>query len=136
SLWFASLGFEPVYWYKLQMQGTVFLVFTLASIALLWTIFRLVIPEEGYSRRPFLEIAGERVTIPTTAVLKRLSAPIAVILGVVIGITFSTDWNTFATFWNAVPSTGSTDPIFARPVTFYLFTLPVLESVGSWLLFI
>jgi uncharacterized protein len=136
SLWFASLGFEPVYWYKLQMQGTVFLVFTLASIALLWTLFRLVIPEEGYSRRPFLEIAGERVTIPTTAVLKRLSAPIAVILGVVIGITFSTDWNTFATFWNAVPSTGSTDPIFARPVTFYLFTLPVLESVGSWLLFI
>src|SRR5262245_24546955 len=136
SLWFASLGFEPVYWYKLRMQGTVFLVFTLASIALLWTIFRLVIPEAGYARRPFLEIAGERVAIPTTAVLKRLAAPIAIVLGVIIGITFSTNWNTFATFWNAVPSTGSTDPIFGRPVTFYLFTLPVLESVVSWLMFI
>src|SRR5262245_9323329 len=107
SLWFASLGFEPVYWYRLQMQGTVFLVFTLASIALLWTIFRLVIPEEGYARRPFLEIAGERVTIPTTAVLKRLSAPIAVILGVVLVITISTDCNTYANIQNSDPYTRS-----------------------------
>jgi uncharacterized membrane protein (UPF0182 family) len=136
SLWFASLGFEPVYWYKLQMQGTVFLVFTIASIALLWTMFRLVIPEAGYARRPFLEIAGERVAIPTTAVLKRLAGPVAIVLGVLIGITFSTDWNTFATFWNAVGSAGPPDPIFGRPVTFYLFTLPVLEAIGSWLLFI
>src|SRR5438477_3532366 len=80
SLWFASLGFEPVYWYKLQMQGTVFLIFTVSSIALLWMMFLLVVPEAGYARRPFLEIAGERVAIPTTAVLKRLSGPIAVVL--------------------------------------------------------
>src|SRR5262249_592869 len=118
------------------MQGTVFLVFALASIALLWTIFRLVIPEPGYARRPFLEIAGERVAIPTTAVLKRLSAPVAIVLGILIGIAFSADWNTFATFWNAVRSAASPDPIFGRPVTFYLFTLPVLEAIGSWLLFI
>jgi len=136
SLWFASLGFEPVYWYKLRMQGTVFLVFAVASIAILWTIFRLVIPEAGFARRPFLEIAGERVAIPTTAVLKRLSGPIAVVLGVLVGITFSTDWYTFATFLNAAQSAGPVDPIFGRSITFYLFTLPVLESVGSWLLFV
>src|SRR5215510_315921 len=92
SLWFASLGFEPVYWYKLRMQGTVFLAFTVVSIAVLWTIFRLVLPEAGYARRPFLEIAGERVAIPTTAALKRLSVPVAVVLGVLAGITLSTDW--------------------------------------------
>jgi uncharacterized protein len=136
SLWFASLGFESVYWYKLQMQSIVFLIFTVASIAVLWSIFRLVIPEAGYARRPFLEIAGERVAIPTTAVLKRLSGPIAVVLGVLIGITFSTEWYTFATYWNAVPQAGAGDPIFGRPVSFYLFTLPVLESVASWLLFL
>lgn len=136
SLWFQSLGFEPVYWYRLQTQGTVFLIFAIASVAVLWTMFRVVLPESGYSRRPFLEIAGERVGIPTTAVLKRLSGPVAAILGVFIGITFSADWSKFALFWNSVSTTTASDPIFGRPVSFYLFTLPVLESVSSWFLFI
>src|SRR2546423_7867209 len=65
SLWFQSLGFESVYWYRLEAQSTVFLAFTVASIAVLWAVFRLVIPEPGYSRRPFLDVAGERVAIPT-----------------------------------------------------------------------
>ncbi len=136
SLWFGSLGFESVYWYRLQTQGTVFLVFTVASIAVLWTVFRLVIPEAGFPRRPFLEIAGERVAIPTTAILKRISGPAAVILGIFIGMTFSADWNKFALFWNSVPTSAAADPIFGRPVSFYLFTLPVLEAVSSWFLFI
>jgi uncharacterized protein len=136
SLWFDSLGFEPIYWYRLQTQGAVFLLFAGASAILLWSIFRLVLPEAGYSRHPFLEIAGERVAIPTTAFLKRLSGPVAVILGVLIGITFSAEWNRFAIFWNAAPATGAPDPIFGRPISFYLFTLPVLESVSSWCLFI
>ena len=135
SLWFNSLGFESAYWYGLRMQAIVFLIFATVSAGLLWLLFRLVIPEGGYARRPFLEIAGERVAIPTTAFLKRLSGPVAAVLGILVGLTFSSDWNRFAAFWNAA-SAGTTDPIFGRPVTFYLFTLPVLESVSSWVLFI
>jgi uncharacterized protein len=136
SLWFESLGFQSVYWYRLQTQGIVFLVFGVISAVVLWIIFRVVIPDAGYASRPFLEIAGERVAIPTTAVLKKLSVPIAMVLGLFMGLTFSADWNRYALFWNSVPNTGAVDPIFGRPLSFYLFTLPVLESVSSWFLFI
>ena len=55
SLWFASLGFEPVYWYRLRAEATVFLAFAVASALVLWLLFRLVMPPAGYSRRPFLQ---------------------------------------------------------------------------------
>src|SRR5262245_48399504 len=58
SLWFASLGFESVYWYRLRSQGIIFLIFTVITAAILWLVFRLVIPASGYTRRPFVEIAG------------------------------------------------------------------------------
>jgi uncharacterized membrane protein (UPF0182 family) len=136
SLWFGSLGFESVYWYGLRTQATVFLVFASASIAVLWLMFWSVIPRAEYHGRPFVEIAGERIAIPTTALLKRLAGPVALVLGILTGLTFSSDWNRYAVFWNAGPATDSADPIFGRPVSFYLFTLPVVESISSWLLFI
>src|SRR5947208_2771746 len=36
SLWFASLGFEPVYWYRLKAEATVFLIFAVVSAFVLW----------------------------------------------------------------------------------------------------
>src|SRR5437764_13531684 len=81
SLWFGSLGFEPVYWYRLQAQAAVFLVFGVASAAVLWTLFRLVTPRGGYSRRPFIQFGQEAIVIPTMETLRRLELPAAVILG-------------------------------------------------------
>ncbi|MBI4474715.1 MAG: UPF0182 family protein, partial [Acidobacteria bacterium] len=42
SLWFATLGFESVYWYRLRAQALVFLIAGGASTLLLWILFRLV----------------------------------------------------------------------------------------------
>src|SRR5438132_580855 len=134
SLWFGSLGFEPVYWYRLQAQAAVFLGFTVASAVLLWLLFRLVTPRAGYSRRPFIQFGQEAVVIPTMETLKRLALPAAVILGVFFGLSFSSDWNTFTLFINSAPTTSIVDPIFGRPLSFYLFTLPVLESISGWFL--
>src|SRR5207249_8473961 len=41
SLWFASLGFQPVYWYRLKAEATVFLIFAVVSAFVLWLLFRL-----------------------------------------------------------------------------------------------
>ena len=42
------------------------------------------------------------------------------------------DWRVFALYQHA-PAAGSTvlDPIFGRPLTFYLFTLPVWQLVAA-----
>ena len=134
SLWFGSLGFEPVYWYRLQAQTAVFFVFAVATAAILWVLFRLVMPTAGYARRPFIQFGQEAIVIPTTETLKSLTVPAAIIIGVFFGLSFSADWNIFTLFINRVPASSISDPIFGRPLAFYLFMLPVLESISGWLL--
>src|SRR5262249_51193687 len=125
SLWFRSLGFEPVYWYRLQAQAYVFLAFTAGTALALWLLFRLVMPPAGYARRPFIQFGQEAIAIPTGETLKRLAFPVAILIGVFFGLTFSADWNTFTLFINKVADSSVSDPIFGQPLSFYLFTLPV-----------
>jgi len=134
SLWFGSLGFEAVYWYRLKAQGLVFLAFGIVTAMVLYVVFRLVMPSSGYARRPFLEIGGEAIVIPTVETLKRLTLPVAVVFGFFFGLTFSSDWNIYTLFVNRVSTASVSDPIFQRPISFYLFTLPVLENVAAWFL--
>jgi uncharacterized membrane protein (UPF0182 family) len=134
SLWYGSLGFESVYWYRLRAQSILFLAVAAISAISLWVIFRLVTPPSGYSRRPLLQFGQEAISIPTTDTLKRLALPVSIAVGVFFGIAFSSDWNTFALFLNRTATPSAVDPIFGRPVSFYLFTLPVLESAAGWFL--
>src|SRR5207253_3081743 len=76
----------------------------------------------------------EAIVIPTAETLKRLASPAAAVVGVFFGLSFSSDWNTYALFINSAPTPSMSDPIFGRPISFYLFTLPVLESVADWFL--
>src|SRR5689334_1492544 len=57
SLWFESLGYSSVFWYRLRLEGQVFLFFSAASALLLWALFRLAMPARSYVRR--MEIGGE-----------------------------------------------------------------------------
>lgn len=134
SLWFASLGFESVYWYRLRAQVLVFLIAGGASTLLLWILFRLVMPPAGHGQRPFLRIGQEAIVIPSPDVLRWLALPAAVIIGVFFGLSIGADWNRFALLLNSEQSTGVADPIFGRPLSFYFFTLPVLESIAGGLL--
>ncbi len=134
SLWFGSLGFEAVYWYRLQAQAIVFVAFTAGSAFFLWLVFQAVMPQPGYSRRPFIQFGQEAIAIPTAETLKRLIVPAASLLGVFFGLAYSADWNIFTLFLNRAPVSSISDPIFGRPVSFYLFTLPVLESISDWFL--
>jgi uncharacterized membrane protein (UPF0182 family) len=134
SLWYGNLGFESVYWYRLRAQSLLFLGVGAVTTLVLWLLFRLVTPPPGYSRRPFLQFGQEAISIPTSASLKGLQLPIAIILGILFGITFSSDWPTFALFANRTETPGVIDPIFGHSLSFYLFTLPVLESAAGWFL--
>ncbi|HEY2383447.1 MAG TPA: UPF0182 family protein [Terriglobia bacterium] len=134
SLWYGSLGFTSVYWYRLRAQSTLFLAVSLVTAFMLWLIFRLVTPPSGNTRRPFLQFGQEAILIPTRDTLKRLALPVAIVVGIFFGISFSSDWSTYAAFINRVPTPTISDPVFGRSLSFYLFTLPVLESIAGWLL--
>lgn len=134
SLWYGSLGFTSVYWYRIRAQSTLFLAVTIVTAFVLWLIFRLVTPPDGYARRPFLQFGQEAILIPARDTLKRAALPVAIVIGVLFGISFSSDWSTYAAFVNRTATPGIADPIFGRSLSFYLFTLPVIESVAGWFL--
>src|SRR5256712_11852044 len=77
SLWYGSLGFESVYWYRLKAQSAVFVAVAAVSAIVLWLIFRIVTPPPSYSRRPFLQFGNEAIVIPTTETLKKIGLPAA-----------------------------------------------------------
>jgi uncharacterized membrane protein (UPF0182 family) len=134
SLWYSSLEFESVFWYRLRAPSLVFLAVTAVSGLVLWIIFRLVTPSGEHTRRPFVQIGREAIVIPALDSVRQLAKPAAIIIGVLFGIAFTTEWNTFVLFLNQTPTPGIVDPIFNRPLSFYLFTLPLLETVSGWML--
>ena len=70
---------------------------------------------------------GEQVpNVNLPAVLKRLSLPVALALGLFAGLGIAPAWSTLLRMLNATPF-GIVDPVFSRDVGFYVFTLPGLS---------
>lgn len=58
---------------------------------------------------------------------------VALVLGIPAGLRLAESWQTVLTWLNATPF-GKTDPIFGWDIAFFVFTLPFLELVVSFLL--
>lgn len=58
---------------------------------------------------------------------------VALVLGIPAGLRLAEGWQTALTWLNATPF-GKTDPIFGWDISFFVFTLPFLELVVSFLL--
>ena len=137
ALWFDSLGYSSVYWYVFKMKIGLFAIFFALTVLILKGGFWLV-------GRAFAQVALDRRTIiineqPVDFSPARLLGPLAWIVSVIAGLLFGLGmretWRTFALYFHRAP-TELTDPIFHKPVGFYLFTLPLYESISSWLLYL
>ncbi len=135
AAWFSSLGFSAVYWYIFKLKVGLFLTFALITVVILRTAFWLL-------ERTFATQALEKRTIVVNNQTiqfspERFVRPIAWILaalfGVFYGFAMKSEWQTFALYFNQVHA-ASPDPIFNKPLAFYLFSLPVYDSVSGWAL--
>jgi uncharacterized membrane protein (UPF0182 family) len=64
--------------------------------------------------------------------LRPASWIIALVFGIGFGLSLSSDWNAWVLYLHQ-PATTTTDPIFGKPIGFYLFTLPIYNEIASWL---
>ena len=137
ALWFGSLGYSSVYWYMFKLKIELFLIFFILTTLILRGGFWLV-------ERAFASFAFDRRTIfvnqqpvnfSPSRVLRPLSWVVSVIAGLVFGLGMREAWRSFALYSHQV-STELTDPIFHKPVAFYLFTLPIYEAISTWLLYL
>ncbi len=135
ALWFESLGYAAVFWTRINLQAATFAVFALLSFAAIYGAFLALKPAR------FDQLIGGRIMInqqwvqvPVEPVLKLVALGLALVIAVANAGGMMASWTTFALFWDAPPDTSTLDPIFGRPLGFYLFTLPAWQLIAGWLL--
>ena len=67
-----------------------------------------------------------------TAALRRLSLPVAVVVGLLSGLAATSAWDVVLRAIYGTPF-GIADPIFSRDIGFYVFTLPALSAAIGFL---
>ncbi len=140
ALWFSSLGYVDVFWKTLNLQGAVFIGFAAVTFILLYGSFLALKPANlgDIATGGTIIINGQPVSLPVEPVLRLIGLGAALLISVVTGFGMMSEWPTLALYWYgrdaaaAVPAV-SIDPIFGRPLTFYLFTLPALNLISGWL---
>jgi uncharacterized membrane protein (UPF0182 family) len=137
GLWFGSLGYADVFWKTLGMQWGIFAAFALATFVVLYGSFlalkRAHLPDlpDGHT----IFIGRQPVKLPVEPVLRLIALALAVVVALITGAGMSVEWPTLALFWYAPHATGSVvDPIFGKPLNFFLFTLPAWQLISGWLL--
>ena len=137
ALWFGSLGYGEVFRKTLSLQWGVFAIFFGVTFLILYAWF-LALRRANQSDLPFdrtIFIGGQPLKLPVERILGLFGFGVSLLIAVITGASMMTEWPTFALYWYAPRATGETvDPIFGRPVNFYLFTLPAWQFVVGWLL--
>ncbi|HKO95768.1 MAG TPA: UPF0182 family protein [Pyrinomonadaceae bacterium] len=135
AAWFESLGFSAVYWYIFKLKIGLFVAFAVLTVALLRTAFWVlekVFASQTSLRRTVL-INNQPFEFSPQRYLRPLGWVIAVLFGLFFGAAMKNEWQAFALYFNQSPA-ALPDPIFHKPIGFYLFSLPVYDLVSSWLI--
>src|SRR5207245_8075396 len=66
-------------------------------------------------------------------VLRLIALGVSLAIAAAAGAGMMAEWSTLALYWYAPSATGTVDPIFGRPLNFYLFTLPAWQLIAGWL---
>jgi hypothetical protein len=128
--------YRDVFWKTLNIQGTVFAAAGIATFAVLIGAFHGLKPP-GFGERfgSSIIISGRPVTLPIGPVLSLLASLASAVIALGAAAGLSSDWPTIALWWYGQPTVNPSsviDPIFGRPLEFYLFTLPALQLAAGW----
>jgi uncharacterized membrane protein (UPF0182 family) len=136
-LWFQSLGYGDVFWKARGLQWGIFAGFGAATLAILlaafWALKRT--HQDDLPGARTIIIAGREVRLSIEPVLKLVALAGSVLVALATGGAISAQWQTLALWWyTPQTASGVVDPIFGRPLGFYLFTLPAWQLILGWLL--
>ncbi len=135
AAWFSSLGFSAVYWYIFKLKVGLFLVFAVLTVLLLRTAFWLLekaFAEQTLEKRTIV-LNNQPVQFSPARFIRPLAWILAVLFGFFYGLAMKSEWQTFALYFNQT-SAPAADPVFHKPLAFYLFSLPIYDSISGWLI--
>jgi hypothetical protein len=136
-LWFDSLGYRDVFWETLGLQWGIFAAFAAVTFIVLFGSFlalkRAHLPDLPAAHT--ILIGGQPVKLPVERVLRLIALGVSLVIAAVAGGAMTGEWPTLALFWFAPrTSSGIVDPIFGKPLNFFLFVLPAWQLIAGWLL--
>jgi uncharacterized membrane protein (UPF0182 family) len=136
-LWFESLGYGSVFWRTLGLQWEIFAIFAAATLVILYGSFlalkRTHLPDlpDGHT----ILIGSQPVRLPVEPVLRIVALVASLAIAAAIGAVMMAEWPALALFWYAPHSAdGVVDPIFGKPLDFFLLALPAWQLIAGWLL--
>jgi len=136
-LWFGSLGYAPVFWKTFGLQWGIFGAFAALTFVVLFSAF-LAFRHSHSGDLPDTQtifFAGRPIELPVAKFLRTVAFIAALVISIATGFAMQAQWTTLALYWYApATATSPADPIFGRPLGFYLFTLPAWELIAGWLL--
>jgi uncharacterized protein len=135
-LWFESLSYTEVFWRTLSLQWGVFAAFAATTFVIVYSsllaLKRFHLPDipSGHT----IIIGGQPVKLPVEPVLRLIALAVSLAIAVATGGAMAGNWSTLALFWYAPRTAGIVDPIFGKPLNFFLFALPAWQLIAGWLL--
>src|ERR1700722_7962635 len=136
-LWFDSLGYRDVFWKTLSLQWGIFAAFAAATFLILYGSF-LALKQAHLPNLPSghtIFVGGQPLKLPVEPVLRPIALGLSLAIAAATGAAMMAEWSTIALFWSAPTASGGfVDPIFGKPLNFFLFTLPGWQLVIGWLL--
>ncbi|HAH68631.1 MAG TPA: hypothetical protein DCL58_02500, partial [Synergistaceae bacterium] len=124
--WFESYGFEAVFWRRFTARWELFFIALVPAFLIYWYNWRsawkngLRLISDGSE-----EVVGLRAS-------KWAIIAAAALFAVVNALNAMESWGTFLKFIDPTPF-GETDPLFGKDIGFYVFTLPFINYLQSWL---
>jgi uncharacterized membrane protein (UPF0182 family) len=147
-LWFSAVGYFDVFWTIFGAKATLFFaVFAVSTIAL-WINGTLAF-RVTRRRAPWLPVSFDRESAllrtpsetvpelfgvaPGQLAWRFLVPGVAVVLGILIAIGETDNWDVVLRFIHQAPY-GQRDPLYGKDIGFYLFSLPAYVVLKDWLL--
>ncbi|MBZ5525762.1 MAG: UPF0182 family protein, partial [Acidobacteriia bacterium] len=137
ALWFGSLGYSDVFWKKQGIQCVVFTAFAAATFLVLYGTFLALKRAHATELRnsQTILIRGQVVRLPVERVMRLVALGVSLALALGTGAGMMAEWSSLVLYWHAPQAMGGVvDPIFGKPLSFYLFTLPAWQLVAGWLM--
>ena len=131
-LWFQEVGYARVFVTILSLRGWLFIGVGLGTFLFLYLNLTLA---ARTARPDALWELEDQLGLPSRAVLepliRRLLLPVLAVVSFFSGVSASGNWETVLEYFNATPF-DTTDPLFNRDLSFYVFTLPFWRLLYGW----
>ena len=111
--------------------------FAAATFVILFGAFSLLnwAHRDDLPRDHTILFAGREMNLSVKPVLRVVAIGASLLIALASGAAMAAEWTTLALFWFAPRTSGSVvDPMFGKPLNFFLFALPAWELMAGWLL--